>query len=595
MLKTERKPVSFGKVVRFGLSITIKNMPVLFVVINIVGIVHGLSYGFTTFMTQQFYDSVGAVLTGGGVLTGAYWAIAALGLISLMREVLNGVHNFMHDICFTKMNGEMSRIIHDKMARIDPVCLEDPRLHDDINKAQEGASTIFFIISIGTTIFTFYLPFFGFMAVYLYYLKPLFIVSMVLIFIPVLIGQLMRTHIIEKFEDKAAPIRREFEAHEQAITGKAFFKETRLLGGYSYFLRLFTGTMQKLARAEWQADRKTGFINLGMNFLTILGHGGIIYLLFDALLKGEISVGAFAAVYGSIGLLFGVMDEVIHRHIGNIASGLGKAHNFIRFMELPERGGQPAERHPEAGIVAEGASFRYPNAETDSVSDINLYIRKGETVAIVGENGAGKTTLARLLTGIYQPNTGRVVLNGMDTASADATSLFERLSGVFQKYQRYQMTLRENIRISEAGQNGDITEPLAQAGVDPNGGSFPSGPDTMLSREFDGVDLSGGEWQRVAIARGLYRIHDTIVLDEPTAAIDPLEESRIYQQFIDISREKTAIIITHRLGSVKIADRVLVMDQGRIVGDGSHDALMLHCETYRAMYEAQAEWYRDKI
>jgi ATP-binding cassette subfamily B protein len=153
------------------------------------------------------------------------------------------------------------------------------------------------------------------------------------------------------------------------------------------------------------------------------------------------------------------------------------------------------------------------------------------------------------------------------------------------------MTLTDNIRISDFGSNADIDQPLSQAGVDVNGGSFPNGHDTMLSREFEGVDLSGGEWQRVAIARGLYRSHDTILLDEPTAAIDPLEESRIYRQFIEMSRSKTAIIITHRLGSTQIADRVLVMDKGRIVGDGTHQTLMKDCELYRDMYNAQAEWY----
>jgi len=592
--KAERPKVPFNKIIRFGLSITFKTIPFLFTFINIVAVAHGISYGFTTFMMQRFYDSVEAVITHNGIMRSAYRAIAALGLSMILRELLNGIHNFMHTVCFNKMRGEMAKIIHGKMAKIDPVCLEDTTLHDDINKAQEGSGTISYIIFIGITIFTFYLPFFVFMAVYMYYLKPLFIICMVMIFIPSLAGQLMRTHIIEKFEDKAAPIRREFEAHEQALTHKTWFKETRLLGGYAYFMRLFMDTMRRLGKAEWEANRKTNLINLGMNIFTLLGQGGIIYLMFDALLKGEISVGAFAAVYGAIGMLFHVMDEIVQIHIGSIASSLGKAHNFIRFMELPERGGAACERKPEAGIIVENASFRYPNAETDSVSGINLTIKTGETVAIVGENGAGKTTLARLLTGIYKPSGGRVIMYGMDSSGTDARHLFENLSGVFQKYQRYQMTLRDNIRISDFENNADIETPLEQAGVSPESGSFPNGAETMLSRDFDGVDLSGGEWQRVAIARGLYRVHDTILLDEPTAAIDPLEESRIYRQFINISKNKTSIIITHRLGSTQIVDRVLVMDKGKIVGDGTHASLMTDCALYRNMYNSQAEWYLEK-
>jgi ATP-binding cassette subfamily B protein len=497
------------------------------------------------------------------------------------------------------MTGDMNKIIHNKIKRLDPVCFEDPALHDDINKAQEGSGTIQLIIFIGVTIFTFYLPFFIFMSVYFYYLKPVFIACMAMAFIPVLAGQLMRTNIIEKLEDKSAPIRREAEAHERAITHRNFFKETRLLGGYTFFFKLLADTIRRWGKAETSANKKTNFINLCMSVFTILGHLGIIYLLFDALLKGEISVGAFAAVYGAIGFIFDLMNEIISRHIGSIASSLGKAHNFIRFMELPERGGAAVTRKNGDGIRAENASFKYPNAETESVAGVNLHIRSGETVAIVGENGAGKTTLARLLTGIYKPTAGRVTVFGMDTCAADAESLFDNVSGVFQKYQKYQMTLKDNTVISDFKNSQrkdklqEIEKPLQMAGVNINDGSFPLGTETMLSREFDGVDLSGGQWQRVAIARGLYRLHDTILLDEPTAAIDPLEESRIYRQFIEMSKDKTAIIITHRLGSVKIADRVLVMDKGKITGDGSHESLMLNCEIYRNMYNAQAKWYNQ--
>jgi ATP-binding cassette subfamily B protein len=206
-------------------------------------------------------------------------------------------------------------------------------------------------------------------------------------------------------------------------------------------------------------------------------------------------------------------------------------------MELPERGGQAHERRREAGITAEGVSFRYPNAQEDSVSGINLQIKFGETVAIVGENGAGKTTLARLLTGIYKPTEGKVILYGMDTSDTDAQHLFGNMSGVFQKYQRYQMTLRDNIRISDFKGAADIEPSLLQAGVSLDSGSFPNGTETMLSREFEGVDLSGGECQRVAIARGLYRIHDTILLDEPTAAIDPGRKPHLSAIYQNVQRQ----------------------------------------------------------
>jgi ATP-binding cassette subfamily B protein len=317
-------------------------------------------------------------------------------------------------------------------------------------------------------------------------------------------------------------------------------------------------------------------------------------MLVKALLAGDISIGAFAAVFGSIGMMFAIMEEMIARHIGSMASNLGKAQNFIRFMELPERGGEEGTADFSKGIVLENVSFTYPNAEFKSIDNVSLEIKAGETVAIVGENGAGKSTLIRLILGLYKPTEGVVRVNGMDTAKVESRSLFRSVSGVFQKYQRYRMTLEENIRISDMENSGDVGAAAEQAGVTVDEASFPEGYATMLSREFDGIDLSGGQWQRIAIARGLYRVHDIIVLDEPTAAIDPLEESRIYRKFVEISRGKTAIIVTHRLGSTKIADRVIVMEKGRVIATGTHDELMKNCELYRTMYDSQAEWYTEK-
>jgi len=213
----------------------------------------------------------------------------------------------------------------------------------------------------------------------------------------------------------------------------------------------------------------------------------------------------------------------------------------------------------------------------------------------VGENGAGKTTLVRLMTGLFLPTSGTVRLDGADTRDVSAGSVYRGISGVFQKYQRYKMTLTDNVGISDVGRtDGPVAmdAALAKAEVDSgDAGSFPDGLETMLSREFDGVDLSGGQWQRIAIARGFYRAPDMIVLDEPTAAIDPLEETAVYRKFSELSRDKTAVLVTHRLGAARIADRILVMDGGRLTEQGTHEELLLRDGLYARMYRAQAQWY----
>jgi ATP-binding cassette subfamily B protein len=177
--------------------------------------------------------------------------------------------------------------------------------------------------------------------------------------------------------------------------------------------------------------------------------------------------------------------------------------------------------------------------------------------------------------------------------------LFKNISGVFQNFQKYKMTLGDNISISNLGLTNDLKEHTLiqachQAELDTTSKEFTKSFDTMLSREFDGVDLSGGQWQRVAIARGLYKANDIIVLDEPTAAIDPIEETRLYQQFAQLAKDKTAIIVTHRLGSAQIADRIVVMDKGEIVEMGMHRELLLKNGKYAEMYETQKKWYTNE-
>ena len=598
MVKT-RPRISLFRVLAFGLKFNLKMFPLAFIAVSLIGIAHGTLSGVTTFITQYFYDSVEAVITGNGTLRATYLMITALGATLITREIIGGIDRFMNGYLTDKSRGALAKLIHSKMARIDPVSLEDTKLLDDIDRATQGADTIYPIVNTVMRIFTFFIPYFVVMAFYLYYLRPQFIIALVLVFVPVLAAQLVRTVLIAKFEDIVAPIRREHGFYHQSFTGRRYYKDTRVLGAAKYFAKEYLVRLKWMNKARLKVAWKENALEFVTGLLSAGGYAGILFMLVSALLNGEISVGAFAAVFASIGMLFNMMREMIQENIGQMASDMGRAQNFIRFLDLPESEGEDLEPDYTQGIKAEQINFRYPNAEYLSVSDVNLEIKPGETIAIVGENGAGKSTLVRLLIGLYTPTEGCVLVHGMDTKKVKPTTLFKGVSGVFQRYQQYFMTLRENVKISNQIQNEDdayIENILEQTNIDTKSRSFPEGLDTTLSREFQweklpGVDLSGGQWQRVAIARGLYRSHEVIVLDEPTAAIDPLEESRIYRQFVDISKGKTAIIVTHRLGSTKIADRVVVMDKGKIVEIGSHAELLEKGGMYTQMYKSQAAWY----
>ena len=228
-----------------------------------------------------------------------------------------------------------------------------------------------------------------------------------------------------------------------------------------------------------------------------------------------------------------------------------------------------------------------------ALNDITLTIKKGETVAIVGENGAGKSTLVRVLTGLYTPKLGEVYIGGIDTKLAHSNSIFKKVSGVFQHFQRYKMTLAENVSISDTKTMVD-TDRVKLSLKESEFNNEKIKLDTMLSPEFNGVDLSGGQWQRVAIARGIYRKNEFIVLDEPTAAIDPIEEARLYNQFRNLTKGKCAILVTHRLGSVKLAEKIVVMDRGKIKEFGTHEELIAQRGKYYKMWIAQAKWYENR-
>jgi ATP-binding cassette subfamily B protein len=406
-----------------------------------------------------------------------------------------------------------------------------------------------------------------------------------------MLAQVVRAKVFAKLEEQSAPLRRQYDYYKKTLCDREYFKETRILGAYNFFQKLFSDTMTLLTRKTWQAERKTALLQLALNTTTFAGMAIAAYMLFTATMEGEITIGAFAAVFATLSMLFYIMQEIIVMHIGNMNRDIGKVTNFVRILDLPERKGVSDFGTPDfaKGIVAEDISFTYPDRDEPAVKNVSLSIAAGETIAIVGENGAGKSTLVRLLTGVYSPSEGAVTVGGLDTAGASPSSVFKGISGVFQKYQRYKMTLNENVAISDIDievSAAEVETALSEAYVELDGVEA----DTMLSPEFDGIDLSGGQWQRLAIARGLYRKNDFIVLDEPTAAIDPIEETRVYTQFQKLAEGKCAVIVTHRLGSAKLAHRIIVMDAGEIVDSGTHEELLARDGKYAEMWSAQAMW-----
>jgi len=249
-----------------------------------------------------------------------------------------------------------------------------------------------------------------------------------------------------------------------------------------------------------------------------------------------------------------------------------------------------------AGIRLEGVGFKYPTSDVWALRNIDLEIPAGHSLALVGQNGAGKTTLIKLLTRLYEPTEGRIVLDGRDIKDWDRDKLLARFGVVFQDFNQYQLKLRENVGVGSVEHLEEverIERAVAQGGAEALVSGMASGMETPLGRWFqDGVELSGGQWQKVALARGFMREQaDILVLDEPTAALDAEAEHAVFERFRHLAKGRTTIIISHRFPTVRMADRILVLEKGAILEDGTHETLLAADKTYAHLYRMQAEGY----
>jgi ATP-binding cassette subfamily B protein len=248
------------------------------------------------------------------------------------------------------------------------------------------------------------------------------------------------------------------------------------------------------------------------------------------------------------------------------------------------------------GITFDAVSFRYPGAPEPALRGVSLEIRPGERLALVGENGAGKSTLARLLLGLDEPMEGRILVDGVDLREIDPTSWRERAAAVFQSFVRYQLTARENIGLADPASLYDddrIRAAAQRSSAHAVIETLPHGYETPLGKGFEGAhDLSVGQWQKLALARAYMREADLLVLDEPAASLDALAELEVYRQFSEASVGKTVLLISHRLGSARLADRIVVLEAGTVAQTGTHDELIARGGPYAEMYRLQAEWYR---
>ncbi len=575
------------KTVRFAL----KKSKIVFIVPLLIDVINAFSYGAVTLLTANFFNNVNFAIIGKAEFSSVYISLIWLFLGLCINQIMKGLNNSLTEFVDDFYIGCFSNEVIKKCNTIDPVYYEDYHTLNSIEKAKQGAEDVVLFLFVPIMMISFYIPYYLFLGTYFVNLDPLLLIIFPLIFLPILISHILRVRIFSRLVDETAPIKRQVSYYRDCLCGRSFFKETRVLHGVDYFWNLLSGVMNLFIQKRWKAQRKAQLIEILLSLLTLSGYGAIIYILITSFVNGNIAAGDFVAIIASIGTMYAIMRQIINSNFGEVADSMGSVESFFNFLNLPKRKASTSNKIPpndEYDIQFQDVSFTYPGAESPSLSHINLTIKKGESIALVGANGSGKTTLVRLLMGLYPPSSGECYILNTATASDN------KVSALFQNYQRYQFTLEDNIAISDIAK---ITNPkdlnglLAKVGVDVKSSTYPKGLKTMLSREFNGVDISGGQWQRVAMARALYRDAEILYLDEPTSAIDPIEESSLYKVLLSVTKEKTAIFVTHRLALTRYLDKIIVLDKGKIVESGSHEELMTKQGVYCEMYQNQAKWY----
>jgi len=402
------------------------------------------------------------------------------------------------------------------------------------------------------------------------------------------------------FEKRLADFRRSQRIVERRcgyfrklFTDKESIKEMRVMGFGQYledrWMKENTERLRGLKDVNLEISRKQLLGIIVINACYVLNIGLSFYLM----VQGRISIGAFAACLSAFAKLHSGLGVVVVK-VADVAKQYYVIEEYYDYFTIPtEINGSVIYQPFKDRIVVENVRFSYSGSSKEALSGLSCEIRKGEHVVIVGENGSGKTTFSKLLSGVYLPSGGRVVYDGQRTEELDRSSLYEHISVVPQDFMRYRFTLRENIGISslERMEDTGAMEALLRQVAGEEFTDKVGGLDVQLGREFGGQELSGGEWQKVAIARGLWKNSDIVILDEPTSALDPLVEYDILSKFLEMIRGKTSIIISHRVGICRTADKIIVMKEGRVAECGCHEELLRAGGEYAHIWQEQAKWY----
>ncbi|MFD2171483.1 ABC transporter ATP-binding protein [Tumebacillus lipolyticus] len=561
----------------------------------------------TIWVTKELVNSVSAIIQGEVHEYGpTIWLLLLEFGIAVVAVALRNLQSWLDQRMEVLLNHDLQKKISEKLVSVPLAYFENPQYYHHLTRINSGAGGRFLAPVRNTfEIFQACISLFSLLG-YLLTLHWSFLLLSLLGAVPMLIvhakfGQQKFWLMLHQ-----TPVAREASYMSQLIMDRQGAKEIRLFGLGSYLINRWSKRYLKNAREALHLMRKQQGIEIALEAVTAVLYLGAAGVMIWLMRVKSMQIGDFVSMGQAVHGTQSSINQISFRLAGIFEETL-YIRDFFQFIDLEEpagglssvRGDLPFPKQLQEGIRFENVTFRYPDTERRVIEDVSFQIQPGEKIAIVGENGSGKTTLVKCLMGLYHVDKGQIMFDDLELRSIEERDLFRNITVIFQDFMKYSLTVRENIAFGDIDQLDNLEkleEVARRSGVDRLVQHLEDGYATNLGRTlFDGEDVSGGQWQKIAIARALFSGGQIMILDEPTAALDPQAEMEVFRQFKMLTAGKTTLFISHRMAAARMADRIFVLKEGRLIESGTHEELQTQNGEYARMYRMQAQWYSEEI
>jgi ATP-binding cassette, subfamily B, bacterial len=519
--------------------------------------------------------------------------------LAVLSDLLARAVNLSDSLLGDKFTNHVSLRLMEHANRMDLVSFEDPVFYDKLERARRQTTARLGMLGIIAGMAQQFITLLTLLAAVVSF-SPWFLLLLVGAVIPAFLGETRFAMLAYSMLYRHTPERRELDYLRLLGASNQSAKEVKIFGLGQHLAERSRILFDRFYEENKALAIKRAVTGSLLNLLPTAGYYGAYVLILIRTMVGAMTVGSLTFVAGAFARSRSLI-ETLFSSFNNIAEQALYIKDLFDFFEtqpsiVSSPNALPAPRPIRSGFEFRDVSFAYPGSERQVLRRVSFHFDAGERIALIGENGAGKTTLVKLLARLYEPTGGAILLDGVDLRDYDVDSLRGEIGVIFQDYMRYDMLVRENIgfgRIDELGNQPRVENAARKSLADPMIAQFKLGYQQMLGRRFEnGVDLSAGQWQKVALGRAYMRDAQVLILDEPTASLDARAEYEVFLRFADLTRGRMAVLISHRFSTVRMADRILVLADGALVEQGTHQQLVALGGRYAELFELQAAGYR---